>query len=51
MSFNLKPLIYTYFEQVPNEPPNVDNNQITTWQCKSDWCKKKFAFLVALIQI
>ncbi len=37
-----KPLIYSYFESVPNEEPKW-NKSITTWQCKSKWCKKKIA--------
>ena len=38
---NSKPLIYSYFELVPNEEPHVGNKSFSTWQCKSDWCKKK----------
>jgi hypothetical protein len=38
-----KPLIYSYFESLPNEEPFLGNKSITTWQCKSEWCKKKIA--------
>ena len=26
---------------MPNEEPHVGNKSFSTWQCKSDWCKKK----------
>ncbi len=38
---NMKPLIYSYFELVDNEEPHIGNKNFSTWQCKSDWCKKK----------
>ena len=42
-NFELKPLIYSYFNLVPNEEPYVGNTEWSTWQCKSDWCQKKVA--------
>lgn len=43
MSNNLeiKPLIYSYFELVANEEPNLNNKKITTYLCKTEWCKKR----------
>lgn len=39
--FELKPLIYSYFELIPNEEPHVGKKEWSTWQCKSEWCQKK----------
>ena len=41
--FELKPLIYSYFDLVANEEPITNDKAWTTWQCKSQWCKKKVA--------
>ena len=35
--FELKPLIYSYFDLVANEEPITNDNAWTTWQCKSQW--------------
>ena len=41
--FELKPLIYSYFESVLNEEPHIGKKEWSTLECKSDWCQKKIA--------
>lgn len=36
-----EPLIYSYFELVLNDEPYVNEKAYSTWQFKSEWCKKK----------